>query len=159
MTHAIVRERAMRLLVNREHGRKELEKKLQQRELPHDLIDSVLDQLAEEGLQCDVRFAESYTRMRVDRRFGANKIRSDLQTRHLEQYIIEEAIRDSGAEWTVLALEALDKKFSGKSAIDSSGALNSKARDKMQRFLYQRGFEADEIRSAINKFHEVSAIK
>lgn len=152
ITHSIVRERAMRLLVNREHGRRELEKKLRQRELPQELIDSVLDQLAEEGLQCDARFAESYTRMRVDRGFGANKIRADLQTRQLEQSVIEEAIRDSGAEWTALALAALDKKFGDRSAINRGGSVDSRARDKMQRFLYQRGFEASEIRSAINNF-------
>jgi len=88
VTKAVVRERAVRLLAIREHGRKELEQKLLQRELPPDLIVSVLDQLAVEGLQCDARFAESYTRMRVDRRYGPNKVRADLTARRLEQSVI-----------------------------------------------------------------------
>jgi len=146
ITHAMVRERAMRLLVHREHGRKELEKKLLQRELPPDLIVSVLDQLAEEGLQCDIRFAESYTRMRVDRGFGANKVRADLQARRLEHSYIEDAIRDSGADWTDIASNALHKKFG-----DNAGS-SVKVRARMQRFLYQRGFEAEQIRSAMNNF-------
>ena len=146
ITHAMVRERAVRLLVNREHGRIELEQKLLQRELPPDLIVSVLDQLEQEGLQCDSRFAESYLRMRVDRGYGANKVRADLQSRRLEQSIIEDAIRDHGADWTAVARDALDKKF-GRFA-----TLDLKARAKMQRFLYQRGFAAEEIRSAMSYF-------
>lgn len=149
MTFAAVRERAVRLLVNREHGRLELEQKLQQRELPPDLIVSVLDQLAEEGLQCDSRFAESYTRMRVDRGYGANKVRADLQTRRLDQSVIEDAIRDSGVDWCGVAAAALAKKFGNLSAADV------KTRSKMQRYLYQRGFSMDEIRFAIDG-HEIT---
>jgi len=151
ITHAVVRERAMRLLVHREHGRKELEKKLRQRELPQDLIDSVLDQLAEEGLQCDIRFAESYTRMRSDRGYGANKVRADLQSRRLEQSVIEEAISDSGTDWTEVAAKALRKKFEANE-FDSNSEASVKTLARMQRFLYQRGFEAEQIRSAMDGF-------
>ena len=151
ITHAVVRERAVRLLVNREHGRHELEQKLLQRELPSGLIDSVLDQLAEEGLQCDVRFAESYTRMRVDRGYGANKVRADLQARRLEQSVIENAITDSGTDWHGVAGSALAKKFGGNSVVDM------KTRAKMQRYLYQRGFSQEDIRSAIDDFEAVDS--
>ncbi len=146
ITQAIVHERAMRLLVHREHGRIELEKKLLQRELPQNLIDAVLDQLAEDGLQCDVRFAESYTRMRVDRGFGANKIRADLQARRVEHSVIEDAVNDSGADWTEIASNALRKKFGNNSVV------SAKIQARMQRFLYQRGFESEQIRSAMSNF-------
>ena len=146
ITQAMVHERAMRLLVHREHGRIELQKKLLQRELPQDLIDAVLDQLAEDGLQCDVRFAESYTRMRVDRGFGANKIRADLQARRLEHSVIEGAVSESGADWIEIASNTLQKKFGNNSA------LSAKIRARMQRFLYQRGFESEQIRSAMSHF-------
>jgi len=161
ITHTIVRERAMRLLVHREHGRKELENKLLQRELPPDLIVSVLDQLVEEGLQCDVRFAESYTRMRIDRGFGSNKIRADLQARRLEHSVIEGAIRDSGADWSGIASSALSNKFMGNRVASKKletgeyggkSVSSVKTRARMQRFLYQRGFEAEQIRSAMNNF-------
>ena len=159
ITQSVVRERAMRLLVHREHGRKELAKKLLQRELPQDLIDSVLDQLAEEGLQCDIRFAESYTRMRVDRGYGANKVRADLQSRGLDQSVVEDAIRDSGADWTAIASNALSKKFEGSKLetreFDGSSAVSAKTRARMQRYLYQRGFDAEQIRSAMTEFAAV----
>ncbi len=143
VTMAQVRERAVRLLVNREHGRKELEQKLLQRELPPDLIVSVLDQLAQEGLQCDARFAESYTRMRIARGYGSNKIRADLQGRRLEQSTIEAAIRDHGADWVEIASASLSRKFGDVTTPDT------KTRAKMQRFLYQRGFMMEEIRAAM----------
>ena len=43
VTVAMVRERAVRLLARREHGKKELQQKLLQRELPEDLVISVVD--------------------------------------------------------------------------------------------------------------------
>ncbi len=146
ITLPMVRERALRLLAAREHGRKELQQKLLQRDLPPDLVTSVLDKLAEEGLQCDARFAESYTRMRIGRGHGANKVRADLQSRHVESSIIDSAIRDSGADWAEIAFEALDKKFGA-----STDRPDHNARAKMQRYLYRRGFESAEIKSAITK--------
>ncbi len=147
ITFAVVYERAMRLLVRREHGRKELELKLLQRELPLDLITSVLDNLAEERLQCDVRFAEAYTRMRVSRLYGSNKIRADLQARHLEQSITEDAINTNEADWAVIAFEALEKKFGRE--LGGSFKMDFETKAKMQRYLYRRGFEISEIQSAI----------
>ncbi len=147
VTVAIVYERAMRLLVRREHGRKELELKLLQRELPLDLITSALDNLAEEGLQCDIRYAEAYTRARMNRGYGANKIRADLQNRQLDSSIAEDAINSSEADWAELALEALRKKF-GRGGLIAD--FETKA--KLQRHLYQRGFEMDEIQTAIKNY-------
>ncbi len=155
ITFAVVYERAMRLLVRREHGRKELELKLLQRELPLDLITSVLDNLAEERLQCDVRFAEAYTRMRVSRLYGANKIRADLQARHLEQSITEEAINTNEADWVVIAFEALEKKFARQ--VGHGFKADFETRAKMQRYLFRRGFEVSEIKSAIKEFEIASS--
>ena len=149
VTFAMVRERAVRLLARREHGKKELQQKLLQRELPEDLVLSVVDKLAEEGLQCDARFAESYTRMRVARGYGANKVRADLQTRRLDQSVIEEAVRSGEVHWGSVALAALEKKFSTAIATDQ------KSIAKMQRYLYQRGFDMADIRSAITELSPV----
>ena len=145
VTFAMVRERAVRLLARREHGKKELQQKLLQRELPEDLVISVVDKLAEEGLQCDARFAESYTRMRVARGYGANKVRADLQTRRLDQSVIEEAVRSREVHWGSVALAALEKKFSTVIATDQ------KSIAKMQRYLYQRGFDMADIKAAITE--------
>jgi len=149
ITLPMVRERAVRLLARREHGRKELQQKLLQRELPPVLITSVLDKLAEEGLQCDARFAESYTRMRISRGYGANKVRADLQTRGISNSVIEDVLGDYDVDWAVVADAALDKKF-GMSTREFNSA-DYKTLAKMQRYLYQRGFGMTEIKSALSK--------
>lgn len=147
ITVNMVRERAVNLLARREHGKKELLQKLLLRELPQDLVTSVVDKLQEEGLQSDARFAESYTRMRVGRGYGANKVRADLQTRHIEQSVIDRAVRETDIDWGSVASGALDKKFAGKLT-----ELDAEAISKMQRYLYGRGFEMAEIKSAIKEF-------
>jgi len=159
-TIAMVKERAYRLLAIREHGFLELKNKLLQREMPADLVDSVVDNLAAEGLQCDVRFAESYLRMRIERGYGMNKVRADLQGRHIDRSTIEAALRDSEANWHDIALKALQKKFAksdyvGPGIVDYT-AVDQTAHDtsraavaKMQRYLYSRGFDMQEIQSAL----------
>jgi len=146
ITEPMVRERALRLLANREHGRKEMQQKLLQRDMPAELVTSVLDKLTEEGLQCDSRFAESYTRMRISRCYGANKVRADLQTRGIEQSVIEEAVKSPDANWASTALAALEKKYSVAEGMDQTNLA------KMQRYLYQRGFDMTDIKSAITEF-------
>ncbi len=164
VTETVVREKAVLLLGRREHGRLELRQKLIQREYPVHLVDKVLDRLAERGLQCDARFAESYTRMRVDRGFGMNKIRADLQARRLTSDVIESAIADNGADWEHNAHSALLKRFgapfhvgeivekdfeSAEQSDDVSDILAGRA--KMQRFLQSRGYTSSQIYAAIKR--------
>ncbi len=145
VTVSTVRHTAVRLLARREHSRAELHGKLRQRKYPHELIEPVLDQLAERGLQCDVRFAESYTRMRVQRGYGDNKIRSELQTRSLSREIIEDALAVYSGEWTDNAIAALQKKFSPTQLADS----NTRELARMQRFLWSRGYNSADISIAL----------
>lgn len=145
VTVSTVRHTAVRLLARREHGRAELSDKLRLRKYPQPLIEQVLDQLAERGLQCDLRFAESYTRMRVQRGYGGNKIRSELQTRSLSREIIEDALAVYEAEWIDNAIGALQKKYSEAQLADCS--IRELAR--MQRFLWSRGYNSADISTAL----------
>ena len=122
-----------------------------QRDLPAKLIDTALDELADENLQCDARFAESYTRMRVGRGYGANKVRADLQLRQVDTSVIDRAVRSPEVDWQLAAVAALEKKFSVPNTTEQ------KADSKMQRYLYQRGFGMTEIRSAIKEFEQIKA--
>ena len=142
---ATVRHTAVRLLARREHSRAELHGKLLLRKYAQELIGPVLDQLAERGLQCDVRFAESYTRMRVQRGYGDNKIRAELQTRSLSRDIIDDALSVYSGEWADKAIAALQKKFSPMQLTDS----NPRELAKMQRFLWSRGYTSADISMAL----------
>lgn len=150
ITISTVRHTAVRLLARREHSRAELRDKLLKRKHPSDLIEQVLDQLAERNLQCDVRFAESYTRMRVQRGYGGNKIRAELQTRALSRDIIENALATYEAEWIDNAVSALQKKYSEGVLAQSS----VKELAKMQRFLWSRGYNSADISSAIKSLRQ-----
>lgn len=155
-----VRHRAVRLLARRDHGRHELREKLLQRDLPAPAIDIALDQLAEKGLQCDVRFAESYTRMRVNRGFGPNKITADLQARRLSREIIKDAIADSDVDWTRNALHALLKKYGepdnsySRVVADPEFGNSASDRARMQRFLHSRGYNSTQITAAIKELRQ-----
>ncbi|OED38453.1 hypothetical protein AB833_19625 [Chromatiales bacterium (ex Bugula neritina AB1)] len=143
----------MFLLAGREHGRLELRQKLVQRQYPPPLIDSVLDELAERGLQCDVRFAESYTRMRVNRGYGANKIRADLQAKKLTRDIVEQAIIENDADWDENAHAALIKKFAVSDCIEMPDNYKEKVAyiGKMTRFLQARGYGSQQIAEALKR--------
>ncbi len=154
------RHRGVRLLARREHGRYELRDKLIQRDFRADAVDAALDQLADQGLQCDVRFAESYTRMRVNRGFGANKVRADLQSRRLSREVIEDALTENGADWSENAYNAVLKKFGdagnalGRVAAKQGFGDSASDRARMQRFLQSRGYSPSQISSAINRVRQ-----
>jgi regulatory protein len=138
------REVALGLLARREHSKRELVIKLRARGCPEKIITQVVDQLAEEGMQSDTRFAESFVRSRVDRGRGPLRIRGELIERGLEDEIIAEALLQYEDWWRDLALEAYSKRYS-EIAVSS----DIEERSKRSGFLQRRGFTADQIRYAI----------
>lgn len=133
----------MDLLARREYSRRELLERMHKRFPEHDVEDFslVIDALAEEGLQSDQRFAESYVRLRVSRGHGPMKIAHEL---------LQRGVDDAGSSpllaeynWLQLAADALTKKFGHTSPTD----LSEKAR--MARFLNQRGFGWEHLDSLL----------
>lgn len=152
---ASVRDRAIGLLARREHGRVELRDKLRRRELPLDLIDVALDELAERNLQCDNRFAEAFVRSRISRGSGEIKIRAELRARGLDVNTIDLALEASDSDWKSNAEEALKKKFLTK--ISADNVRDARIRGKMQRFLQNRGYNSDQIISAVTRLTDFVA--
>lgn len=136
---------AVRLLARREHSRAELRNKLLLRSQPIGIIDDVLDHLAERGLQSDDRFAESYTRMRIRRGYGSTKIRVELQARDVARDVIERAFAETDECWIENATNVLAKKFLKNKSFDSS----PRELAKMQRFLWSRGYNSEQVKLAI----------
>ncbi|MFT7286759.1 MAG: regulatory protein [Halieaceae bacterium] len=131
------RHAAMDLLGRREHSQWELQRKLNKRYTP-DEAREVIDQLAEEDLQSDQRFARSYARTRVLRGHGPLRIIAELRQRGVTEENIHSALavvlREEQWNWPALARAALERRF-GTTPPDS---LREKAR--RLRFLNQRGF-------------------
>lgn len=128
----------MDLLARREHGRVELARKLRQRGAPPDLIEQALDRLCEQGLLSESRYLESFVRSRANAGYGPLRIREELSQRGLPRADVEQALRDSGFDWSEQLHELWQRKF---------GQLPADAREraKQGRFLSYRGYPLELI--------------
>ncbi len=133
----------MRLLAGREHSRFELRRKLAAED--PQLLERVLDALAERGLQSEDRFAEAYTRMRLNRGFGPLRILAELRQRGIDEALIREYLPRDDAFWRGRMQQAAERKFGAEPPADRN------ARTKMARFLQYRGFPEHLVRDLIFK--------
>lgn len=124
----------MDLLARREHSRRELRDKLRRRFSDEALIEEHIERLAEEGLQSDERFAESFLRQRVGKGQGPLRISQELKQRGIEDALISLAFGAGQVDWPGCAADVLQRKFGPGAPAD----LKDKAR--RVRFLQYRGF-------------------
>ncbi len=126
-------------LARREHSRKELQHKLTRRCEDETLIEELLDKLAEEGLQSDERFTESFVHHRVSNGKGPLKIQQELSERGVDQTLISSYLDSKDYDWLTLVKEVRAKKYGNETPADyQKQALQS-------RFLYSRGFSSEHI--------------
>ncbi|EAQ97042.2 hypothetical protein KT71_12305 [Congregibacter litoralis KT71] len=127
----------MNLLARREHSLSELQRKLARR-FDREELDAALQKLADENLQSDERFAQSFTRERMLRGVGPLRIESELRQRGVRSSYIDHAIAfvptEEGLTWRGVAKDVLERKFGCEPPAD----LAEKAR--RLRFLGYRGF-------------------
>ena len=83
---ALIRAKAIELLARREHSWLELRQKLVQRGFSSSSIELVLDQLMEDRLLHEGRYAELYVCSRVDRGYGPLRIAGELRERGIHVY-------------------------------------------------------------------------
>jgi len=135
-----VLQRACDFLGRREHSRKELQHKLARRCEDEALIEELLDKLADEGLQSDERFTESFVHHRVNNGKGPLKIQQELNQRGVDQNLISIYLDFEDVDWLSLAREVRTKKYGNEVPADyQKQALQS-------RFLYSRGFSSEHIK-------------
>jgi regulatory protein len=132
---------ALRLLARREHSERELRCKLTSREFGDDLIDTVVAELAAQGLLSDRRFADIYARGRYERGFGPIRIEAELHERGVAADLIAETLADLSDDWLDSAVRQRNKRFGARLPRDA------RERVKQMRFLQQRGFSGDQIRA------------
>jgi regulatory protein len=131
---------AFRLLARREHSRHELRQKLLMRGYDAGLSHDVLDYLAKESWQSDVRFAESYVRSRINKGYGRLKIQAALQERAVASCIIATHLSQDDDFWFEQILHVWQKKFNMVAKFPSPEFM------KQHRFLLSRGFTGEEIK-------------
>lgn len=123
----------MQLLALREHSRQELERKLLRRFEPA-VVQQVLENLEQQGLQSDARFAEQYVYSRSNKGYGPLNIRAELAKRGIAERLIATWLDDAEQDWQVLMLRVAAKKFGDQPLVDH------KEMAKRGRFLSSRGF-------------------
>lgn len=135
-----IRFSAMSLLARREHSRFELKQKLSLRFGATALIETVIQQLADEALQSDERFAEAFVAMRVRKGQGPVRIKLELEQRRVSEDLIDEKLATYKNEWQTIALSVCQKKYKRL-------AKESSERAKQIRFLQYRGFTSEQVHS------------
>jgi len=134
-------QRALGLLVRREHSRKELTRKLVARGVDTDAAMAAVDKLHSAGWQDDTRFAETLVRSRAASGYGPLHIRAELATHGLGREAIATALDGFEGDWNENARDLVRRRY-GSVADDC--ALRHKAID----LLMRRGFDASSIRAA-----------
>ena len=137
---AAIRLAAMDLLARREHSRRELAQKLKKRFKDDVGIDAQLDRLANEHLQSDSRYAESFVRQRVNRGHGPARIRQEMRQKGITDGDIEIAMAALDVDWAEQAELTWRRKFGEGPACD----IKEKAR--RDRFMRYRGFSGEHFR-------------
>lgn len=137
-----LRGRALRLLSQREHSRAELAAKLRPHCEATDELDALLADLEAKGWLDDKRASDSLVH-RKSARFGAARIRQDLQTKGLSPDLIASALAGLQASEAGRALSVWQKKF-------GTPAHTPAERAKQMRFLLARGFSASVVSRVVS---------
>jgi regulatory protein len=133
--------RALKLLAQREHSRKELERKLAGHEDEPGQLRKALDELQARGFIDEQRVVESVLNRRAPR-LGAGRIRQELQAKGLDAQRVADAMAALRGTELERAREVWSKKF-GVAPQDAA------ERARQARFLAARGFGGEVIRRVL----------
>ena len=103
-------------------------------------VKQVLDDLAEQGLQSDERFAEQYVRMRRNKGYGPLRIRAELKEKGIASLLIDTWLDAGEEDWPARMIAVAEKKY-GQDLPREQSELARRAR-----FLSHRGFPSHLIR-------------
>lgn len=139
-------QRALGLLVRREHSRKELARKLAARGIDEQDAAAAVARMAAEGWQDDARFAASLARSRAAGGYGPLRIRAELGAHGLDGEAVDHALQalaEAGADdWAGRARDLVSRRYG------ECGMEDVSLRRKAAHFLARRGFDAASIRAA-----------
>jgi len=143
-------QRALGLLVRREHSRRELTRKLQARGIAEAEAAAAVERMAEAGWQDDSRFACSLARTRSAAGYGPLRIRAELAGHGLEAVAVEAAfaaLAEAGDDdWAAHARDLVCRRHGSPEHLDLA------TQRKVADLLLRRGFDGDSIRAALRAF-------
>ncbi len=129
-----IQEVCLRLLARREHSQQELLNKLALRGFDRDDAQPVIDELAEQGWQDDLRYAENYARFRILKGYGPIRVGYELKQNGIAAFDLEGIVQEEAGSWMALLELVYSKKYTDDVVMER----NEWA--KRSRFLLHRGF-------------------
>jgi len=129
---------AIFILSRREHFTKELVQKLTKKEIPNDIISDVIAKLQEKNYLNDSRAMEIFSLEFKRKRKGFVKLINELRVRGV-----------SGVETDVRELYSIEEERSSAEKVLTQ--LHKPTREKVYRYLFNRGFSPEIIRCAMEK--------
>ncbi len=137
-----LRTKALQYLAKRENSRMQLRSKLIDDGFDKDAVESLLDELAAEGLQSDLRFAQNLMRNRKQGGYGPERISYELKHYGISESIIKSVLDWHSKDWKLQIGTLLERRFP-----NSAGQfMREKAR-----FLENRGYTAEDISRVLNR--------
>lgn len=134
--------RALRLLSQREHTRRELERKLARFEEEPGALVKALDDLQARGLLDERRAAESLAHRRASH-LGVARLRQEMQDKGLDRELIAQTLAGLQDSEETRARQVWQRRF-------DAAPLDAKDRARQGRFLLARGFSGDVVRRVLD---------
>lgn len=128
-------QKALELLVRREHSRRDLKRKLGLRGADPQEADAAIEKLAGLGYQDDARFAASFARDRASAGYGPVRIRQELAGHGLDRDQVQLAVEACDTDWASSARGLVERRFRPAELADPA------RRRKAVEFLLRRGFD------------------
>ena len=139
-------QRALGLLVRREHSAKELRRKLGGRGVGLPELDEALETLQRQGFQDDRRYADAMIRSRALGGHGPTRVRADLRANGVPSAIVDEALNACEVDWAEIAYRVAAR--SASRVLRRPG--NERAdQQKLVALLLRRGFSHESARAAL----------
>ncbi|TVQ51291.1 MAG: RecX family transcriptional regulator [Phycisphaerales bacterium] len=143
-----IRKAAMARLARRSYSRGDLAERLLKKDFPSELVDQVLDQLAEDGWLDDELFArqlaESILRQKpAGRRLLVQKLVQKRVDRELAERTAREVLSETDPVEDATAL--VERRLQSMSGLSRATRIR-----RLSGLLARRGFDPDTVRSAIN---------
>lgn len=144
MEETQARSKALHLLGQREHSRKELRQKLRATGCEETLADSVLDTLTAQRYLDDERYAEALVSKRRRQGYGPGRIRQELQQAGIDSDSRRRVLEASEHDWAQAARQVYQKKYGTRLVCDA----REKAR--RARYMFSKGYSQEHLRSCLD---------
>ena len=137
-----LRDRALRLLAQREHARGELARKLMPHAESEEALTALLDDLDTRSLLSDERYVEMRLNARATR-FGNARLAHEFRQQGVDEALVQSALAETEDE--LLRARAVWQRRFGAQGVPGT----QEERARQTRFLLGRGFSGETIRRVL----------